>query len=96
MLIFEEPSWAAIKSAGIALLYSGIMSCGIAYTLQVVGQKYCESSIASLIMCMESVFAAIGGFLILHESLGVVKIIGCVIMFAAIVIVQLPQKNKLK
>ena len=69
MLIFEKPEWHAIKSAGTALLYSGLMSCGIAYTLQVVGQKYCEATIASLIMCMESVFAVISSAIILHEKL---------------------------
>lgn len=88
MFIFEEPSWAAIKSAGIALLYSGIMSCGIAYTLQVVGQKYCESSIASLIMCMESVFAVLSAALLIHEKLTGREILGCVIMFLAIIISQ--------
>lgn len=88
MVIFEKPEWQAIKSAGTALLYSGLMSCGIAYTLQVVGQKYCEATIASLIMCMESVFAVISSAIILHEKLSGREIIGCIIMFTAIVISQ--------
>lgn len=88
MLIFENPEWHAIKSAGTALLYSGLMSCGIAYTLQVVGQKYCEATIASLIMCMESVFAVISSAIILHEKLSGREITGCIIMFTAIVISQ--------
>lgn len=88
MLIFEKPEWHAIKSAGTALLYSGLMSCGIAYTLQVVGQKYCEATIASLIMCMESVFAVISSAIILHEKLSGREITGCIIMFTAIVISQ--------
>lgn len=94
MLIFEKPSVDIIKECWVAIVYSGIVSCGIGYTCQILGQKYTDPAPAAIIMSMESVFAAIGGFLILHESLGFVKIIGCVIMFAAIVIVQLPQKNK--
>lgn len=89
MLIFEKPEWHAIKSAGSALLYSGLMSCGIAYTLQVIGQKYCEATIASLIMCMESVFAVISSAIILKEKLTSREIAGCCIMFTAIVISQL-------
>ena len=88
MVIFEKPEWHAIKSAETALLYSGLMSCGIAYTLQVVGQKYCEATIASLIMCMESVFAVISSAIILHEKLSGREITGCIIMFTAIVISQ--------
>ena len=89
MFIFEKPEWKAIKSAAIPLLYSGIMSCGIAYTLQVVGQKYCEATIASLAMCMESVFAVLASAILLHEKLSGREITGCVIMFAAIVTTQL-------
>lgn len=89
MFIFEKPEWKAIKSAAIPLLYSGIMSCGIAYTLQVVGQKYCEATIASLAMCMESVFAVLASAILLHEKLSGREITGCAIMFAAIVTTQL-------
>lgn len=89
MIIFEKPEWKAIKSAAVPLLYSGIMSCGIAYTLQVVGQKYCEATIASLAMCMESVFAVLASAILLHEKLSGREITGCAIMFAAIVTTQL-------
>ncbi len=88
MFIFEKPVWADIKAAAIPLLYSGIMSCGVAYTLQIVGQKYCEASIASLIMCMESVFAAISAAIIINERLTAREISGCVIMFSAILLSQ--------
>lgn len=88
MFIFEKPEWHAIKTAGVPLLYSGIMSCGIAYTLQVVGQKYCEASIASIIMCMESVFAVLSAAILLHETLTAREISGCVIMFCAILVSQ--------
>ena len=86
MMIFEEPSWKAIKSAALPLLYSGILSCGVAYTLQIVGQKRCESTIASLIMCMESVFAVLSSAILLHEKLSGREIAGCAIMFGAILL----------
>lgn len=92
MLIFEKPEWQGIKSAGTAILYSGLMSCGIAYTLQVIGQKYCEATIASLLMCMESVFAVITSAIMLHEKLTGREILGSAIMFSAIVISQLAPK----
>lgn len=94
MLIFDTPQWAGIKHAGLALLYSGIMSCGIAYTLQVVGQKYCEATIASLLMCMESVFAALSAAILIQERLAGREILGCVIMFTAIVVSQLAGLKK--
>lgn len=92
MFIFENPELAEIKAALPPILYSGIMSCGIAYTMQVVGQKYCEATIASLLMCMESVFAAISGAIYIHESLSGREITGCAIMFAAIIISQIAGK----
>ncbi|MBO4728170.1 MAG: DMT family transporter [Spirochaetaceae bacterium] len=94
MLIFDKPEWAGIKQAGFALLYSGIMSCGVAYTLQVVGQKYCEATIASLLMCMESVFAALSAAILIHERLAPREIMGCVIMFTAIIVSQLAGLKK--
>lgn len=89
MFIFETPVISDILAAGKPLLYSGIMSCGIAYTLQIIGQKYTEATIASLLMCMESVFAVLSAAAILHEYLTVREIIGCVIMFAAIILSQI-------
>lgn len=97
MFIFENPQIESIKSAALPIMYSGILSCGVAYTLQIVGQKYCEATIASILMCMESVFAAICGAIILHESLSSREILGCVIMFTAIILSQLKdviQKKK--
>ncbi len=94
MLIFDNPSWASIKQCAIPLLYSGILSCGVAYTLQIVGQKYCEATIASLLMCMEAVFAALAAAIILHETLSVREIIGCMAMFIAIVISQVSGKSE--
>lgn len=88
MFIFESPDIEAIGTAIVPLLYSGVMSCGLAYTFQIIGQKYTEATVASLLMCMESVFGVLCGALILHEALSPREIIGCVIMFAAILISQ--------
>ncbi len=93
MFILETPEIDAIMSCSTALLYSGLMSCGVAYTLQVVGQRYAEPTTASIIMSLESVFAAIAGWLILGQNMSISQIAGCVLMFAAIVLVQLPDKK---
>ena len=89
MLFFETPSFAAILNAAGPLLYAGILSCGIAYTLQVIGQRGIDPAIASLIMCLESVFSVIAGFLLLNQRMTPREILGCGIMFAATVAAQL-------
>ena len=91
MFVFENPSLPAIGNAIVPLLYAGVMSCGIAYTLQIVGQKYTESTIASLIMCMESVFAVLASALLLNEVMTTREVIGCVVMFVAIILSQLSE-----
>ena len=96
MLIFENPEAGSIKSAMLPLFYSGVMSCGIAYTLQIVGQKYAEPAIASLSMSLESVFAALGGWVITGNVLKGNEIIGCLLVFAAIVLAQTPEFFKKK
>lgn len=88
MFIFEKPKFLGIKNAALSLLYSGIMSCGIAFTLQIIGQKYCDATIGSLAMCMESVFAVIMSAIFLGEKLKTQEILGCLIMFLSIVISQ--------
>ena len=89
------PTLELIKSALPALCYSGLMACGVAYTLQIVGQKDVNPTIASLIMSLESVVSALSGFVILRQKLSVDEIIGCVIMFVAIILAELPiKKNK--
>lgn len=93
MFLLETPDLTAIMSCATALLYSGIMSCGVAYTLQVVGQRYAEPTTASIIMSLESVFAAISGWIILGEAMSISQIGGCLLMFLAIVLVQLPSKK---
>ena len=72
------------------------MSCGVAYTCQVIGQKYTDSSIAAMILCLESVFALIAGMILLGEMMSLREIIGCVIMFAAILIANLPASTAQK
>ncbi len=91
MFVFEHPVIADIKTAAPSLLYSGIMSCGVAYTFQIIGQKHANPVVASLLMCMESVFAVIAAALVLHQGMSLREGAGCVIMFAAIVISQLSE-----
>lgn len=91
MFIFEHPVMADIKAAAPSLLYSGIMSCGIAYTFQIVGQKHANPVVASLLMCMESVFAVIAAAVVLHQGMSLRESIGCAIMFAAIILSQLSE-----
>ncbi len=90
MFFLEKPSPEHIMAAAVPILYAGIMSSGIAYTLQIVGQKGLNPTIASLVMCLESVFSALGGWLLLGEAMTRRELTGCVLMFAAIVISQLP------
>lgn len=90
-LIFERPELSNILSAAPQILYLGIMSSGVAYTLQIVGQKYAEPSVASLSMSLESVFAALGGWVISGNSLSVKEFCGCALVFAAIITAQLPE-----
>ncbi len=94
MFVLETPDIESILSCTTALLYSGVMSCGVAYTLQVIGQKYADPTSASIIMSLESVFAAISGWIILQQKMSISQIAGCVLMFLAIVLVQLPDKVK--
>ena len=96
MLIFEQPTMANILAAWKAIMYAGVMSSGVAYTLQIVGQKGMNPTIASLIMSLESVISVIAGWLILGQALTAREIFGCVLMFCAIVLAQLPEKAKAK
>ena len=95
-LLFERGSidFNNILSASPQILYLGIMSSGVAYTLQIVGQKYAEPAVASISMSLESVFAALGGWIISGNSLRGREIIGCLLVFGAIILAQLPEFNK--
>lgn len=96
-LIFgERASWHNITQAYIAILYCGLGSSAIAYTLQIVGQKYVHPAVASLLMSLESVFSVIGGWLFLNQKLTALELTGCAIIFAAVLLAQAPigQKNQ--
>lgn len=90
MLLFENPSIEMILSAAGPILYTGIMSTGVGYTLQIVGQKGLNPTVAALILSLESVFSALSGYLFLHQVLTTRELIGCALMFIAIVLAQLP------
>ena len=97
MLAFEMPiDVEGIKASWFALAYTGILSSAVCVTIQVFVQKEVDSTIASLIMCLESVFGAFGGWLILHEVLSTKQILGCLLAFVAIVISQLPDRKNHK
>lgn len=93
MLLFETPSAAAVTGAWIPILYAGVMSSGVAYTLQIVAQKDTDPTVASLIMSLESVFAVLAGWVLLGQKLSLKEILGCVLAFAGIILAQLPEKN---
>ena len=97
MLIFEKPPIEDIINASKYILYLGLMSSGVGYTLQIIGQKYSENpTVASIIMSLESVFAALGGWLIMKKALSPLEILGCAIVFLAIVLAQIEFKKKKK
>ena len=89
----EQIELQSLLSAAPQLLYLGLGSTGIAYTLQIIGQKYAEPAVASITMSLESVFAALGGWLISGNSLSLREIGGCALVFVAIVLAQLPDKK---
>lgn len=99
--IFEKPDIAPLTGCIIPIAYAGIMSCGIAYTCQIIGQKYTDPTSASLLMSLESVFSTLAtvvlvacGWQITGGNLSMREIIGCILMFAAILLVQLPPQKK--
>ena len=94
MIFTEEPSWSAIKGCWGSVAYAGVLSMGIAYSLQNIGQKNLDSATASLLMSTESVFAVLAGWLVLKERLNFWEGLGCVLVFAAVILSQLPDKKK--
>ena len=95
MFVFEKPSIGSILNAAVPILYSGILSSGLAFTLQIVGQKYTDPTIAAMLLCLESVFSVLFAFIMPpHETLAVVEYIGCAIIFIAIIIAQINPKKK--
>lgn len=94
MFLLESPNIHDICLAIEPILYTGILSCGVAYTLQILGQQYTEPTVASLLMSLESVFSLLFGMLILHEFPSSREAAGCILMFTAIILVQLPDRVK--
>lgn len=93
-IIYEGVDFEAIVAAMPSVAYAGIMSSGVAYTLQILGQQKTEPTLASMIMSLESVFAVLTSMAVLHLAPSPREAIGCVIMFAAIIVAQLPERKK--
>ena len=90
MLVFEQPELAFVLAAAIPILYAGICSDGIAFTFQIIAQQTTDATVASILMSLESVFAALGGWLILAEALSPIELLGCLLVFAAVILAQVP------
>ncbi len=95
-MIFEKPDFRTVFLGWGPLLYCGVLSCGVAYTCQILGQKNLHPTVASLLMSLESAFAVLGGWLILHEKLTRRELLGCSLMLAAVLLVQLAPAKKEK
>ncbi len=93
-LVFEKPALFDLLPAWGSLLYVGVLSSGVAYTLQIVGQQNVDPTIASLLMSLESVFAALSGWVVLGQPLSAREMAGCALVFCAVVLAQLPDKRK--
>ena len=94
MFFTEPPKIGAIVEGWAPLLYAGVLSCGVAYTLQIIGQKNVNPAVASLILSLESCFSVLAGWMVLGEKLSMRESVGCVLMFAAIILAQLPDRKK--
>ena len=90
----EQIEWQSIYSAAIPIIYGGVFSVGIAYTLQVAGQRNAKPSVAAIILSFEAFFAAIGGWLLLNELFNLREIFGCFLMLTGIIIAQLKLKYR--
>ena len=93
-LFKETPNISAIFAAVVPILYAGVMSCGVAYTLQILGQKHMKPAIASLILSLESVISVLAGWVILKEVLTGRQLLGCALVFSAVILAQIPVKNE--
>lgn len=94
MLLFETVSLEMIVGAAGPILYAGVMSCGVAYTLQIIGQKNMNPTVASMILSLESVISVLAGLFLLNQMLSKRELLGCLLMFVAVVLSQLPQKEE--
>ena len=94
MFIFENPSFQKILNAIIPLVYTGVFSAGVAYMFQILGQKFLKPTVASIIMSLESVISVLAAWVILNQALSIKEIIGCVVIFCAIILAQIQFKKK--
>ena len=94
MFLFEDVDFAAIWGCILPLLYVGIFSCGVGYTLQILAQKGSNPTVVTILLSLESVFAVISGAIILHQQMTGREYLGCVLMFAAVVLAQIPMPQK--
>jgi drug/metabolite transporter (DMT)-like permease len=96
VMLFTEgvPAGGDILLSWAPILYAGVLSSGVAYTLQIVGQKGVNPTVASLVLSLESVFSVLSGWIVLHQSMSLRESLGCVLMFAAIILAQLPERTK--
>ena len=92
-ILTEQIHMPDVLSCAGPICYAGVLSLGVAYTLQIMGQQRLEPTTASLLMSLESVFAVLSGCLILHETMSGAEIAGCVLMFVAVVLAQVPVKT---
>ena len=94
MFLFEKPDMHAILDAALPILYAGCLSSGAGYTLQIVGQKDADPTVASMLLSLESVFAALSGFVLLNQRMAMHEIFGCILIFIAVIVAQYPEKKK--
>ena len=94
MLFTEKVELRSVVACAVPLLHAGVLSMGVAYSLQIIGQKYLESTVSSLIMSLETVFAVLFGWMIMGKTLTKWEAIGCSLMFIAVILSQLPDKSK--
>lgn len=92
-LLWEQPVFTEILQAWQPVLYAGVMSCGVAYTLQIIAQKNADPTVASLLLSLESVFSVLAGWVLLGQGLSFKELFGCVLIFYAIILAQLPEKK---
>ena len=94
-LLWEQPVFTEILQAWQPVLYAGVMSCGVAYTLQIIAQKNADPTVASLLLSLESVFSVLAGWVLLGQGLSLKELFGCVLIFCAIILAQLPEKKEM-
>ncbi len=96
ILFSEQPALSAFAPAIGPLLYAGVLSCGVAYTLQIIGQRYLKPAVASLVLSMEACFSVLAGWVVLKEYLSSRELLGCLLMFGAILIAQIQFPSRAK